>query len=450
MNIELEDASIVGKSSPDPLRFAFSHKTSAHVAGTSRPLAKEKVQNALHKAFSGSAMQNSHRCLYIHIPFCRVRCSYCNFFQYATNSSLIEQYFNVLLQEIRWKSLFSWSQSAPFQAVYIGGGTPTNLSAQQLQQLGEAIRHSFPLAPDCEITLEGRINRFGEDKFEAALEGGFNRFSFGVQSFDNHVRRAAKRLDNREAVIERIHAMSRYNAAPIVIDLLFGLPYQTLDIWQDDLQQYLESGADGVDLYQLIEMQGLPMERMVSQGKLPHPADTQMKATMFEMGVSFMARHYQRRLSVSHWASSNRERSIYNSLAKNNAEVLPLGAGAGGNVNGLQMMNHRDMDQYCQSVKQQQFPAAMALHCETEHQLYSVIKAGFDRGVLSKHALKKIGKQDVYEQLTPLFLAWQNNGLVKLDGDYLSLSLAGEFWSVNLAQNVITVLQKNQLEKRVA
>jgi len=450
MNIDLNDVSIVGVSSPDPLRFAFSRKTSAHAGGMTRPLAGDKTQSALHSALSAPTAENRDRCLYIHIPFCRVRCTYCNFFQYATNTSLIEQYFNALLEEIRWKSSFSWSQSAPFQAVYIGGGTPTDLSAQQLQQLGEAIRRYFPLAPDCEITLEGRINRFGEDKFEAALEGGFNRFSFGVQSFDSHVRRAAKRLDDREVVIKRLNTMSRYNAAPIVIDLLFGLPYQTLDIWQDDLQQYLESGADGVDLYQLIEMQGLPMERMVSQGKLPHPADTQMKATMFEMGVNFMARHHQRRLSVSHWASSNRERSIYNSLAKNNAEVLPLGAGAGGNVNGLQMMNHRDMEQYSQAVKQQQFPVAMALYSETDHQLYAVIKAGFDRGVLAKRSLAEIGKQHIFKQLTPLFLAWQNNGLVNLDGDYLSLNLAGEFWSVNLAQNVITVLQKDQLEKRVA
>ncbi len=228
-----------------------------------------------------------------------------------------------------------------------------------------------------------------DDKFESALEGGFNRFSFGVQSFETVVRRAAKRLDDKEVVLKRLEKMTSYNSAPIVIDLLYGLPMQSLAVWQSDLRLYLESGVDGVDLYQLIEMQGLPMERMVQQGKLPYPADTQMKATMFEMGVKFMAKHHQTRLSVNHWASSNRERSIYNSLAKTSAEILPLGLGAGGSVNGIQMMNVRDMDNYCAAIKSKQFPVGMAFYLSPQHQLHSVIKAGFDRGVLNKFSFEK-------------------------------------------------------------
>lgn len=197
------DELIVGKDTPDPLRFAFAAKRGAHAGGVMKPINPTLTQSVLSGALSLSG-EASGRCLYIHIPFCRVRCTYCNFFQYASSEKLIADYFQALVTEIKRKSALKWTQSYPFQAVYVGGGTPTDLNAAQLKQLGELIRQYFPLTPDCEITLEGRVNRFNESKFEAALVGGFNRFSFGVQSFDSKVRRSAKRLDDGEVVMNTL------------------------------------------------------------------------------------------------------------------------------------------------------------------------------------------------------------------------------------------------------
>ncbi|GAM57886.1 radical SAM family protein HutW [Vibrio ishigakensis] len=231
-----------------------------------------------------------------------------------------------------------------------------------------------------------------------------------------------------------------YDSAPIVIDLLYGLPHQTLDNWATDLELYLESGAHGVDLYQLIEMQNLPMGRLVEQGKLPEPANTQMKASMYQMGVDFMAKHHQRRLSVNHWSSDNRERSIYNSLAKTSAQVMPLGAGAGGNVNGVSTMQFRDMEKYIEAVNTNQFAAGMAFQSASNAALVNTIKAAFDRGVLSASSLP----QGLFESVMPLFEAWTKNGLAIVSNGYLSLTLAGQFWSVTLAQNLIQVISNNQ------
>ncbi len=445
MQIDLTNPDLVGQHSPDPLRFAFSAKKGAHAGGMAVPIAAELTQSSLQQAMA-LAGEQSGRCLYIHIPFCRVRCTYCNFFQYASSRELIDSYFQALRQEIQWKAQQVWTQAYPFQTVYVGGGTPTDLSARQLQQLGQLIRQHFPLTPDCEITLEGRINRFSDDKFEAALTGGFNRFSFGVQSFDTKVRRSAKRLNDKEDVIKRLQHFVSYNQAPIVMDLLYGLPYQDMDIWQQDLQHYLETGVDGVDLYQLIEMHNLPMGRMVEQGKLPPPADTATKASMFEMGVNFMAKHYQRRLSINHWAKGNRERSIYNSLAKTSAQVLPIGAGAGGNVNGLNMMQYRDMDQYIAAIQAEQYPVGIVLQSSANAAIHGGIKAAFDRGVLSEKELPA----GLFAQLIPLFQAWQNNGLVELTSGYLQLTLAGQFWAVTLAQNVIQTISSWQPPKKNA
>ncbi|CAM3087153.1 heme anaerobic degradation radical SAM methyltransferase ChuW/HutW [Vibrio rarus] len=438
MNLELNNTEITGKHTPDPLRFAFNKKKGPHAGGMAKPVPHEHTQSTLSTAYSAKG-EKGPRCLYIHIPFCRVRCTYCNFFQYASSSQLIDRYFDALKKELLWKASLPWTQAYPFQAVYIGGGTPTDLTAKQIQQLGKMIHDHFPLTPDCEITLEGRINRFDDQKFESALAGGINRFSFGVQSFDSKVRRSAKRLNDGDEVLQRLQHFVSYDSAPIVIDLLYGLPHQTLDVWAEDLNLYLESGAHGVDLYQLIEMQNLPMERLVKQGKLPFPANTQVKAQMYKMGVEFMAQHHQRRLSVNHWSSDNRERSIYNSLAKTCAQVLPLGAGAGGTVNGISTMQYRDMDKYIEAGSNNQFAAAMAFFSAPNAALINGIKAAFDRGVLSATALP----QGVFEQLRPLFDIWQRNGLVDVQQGYLSLTLAGQFWSVTLAQNLIWLMSNN-------
>lgn len=450
MQFDLLDEDLVGKHTPDPLRYAFSRKMGAHAGGMMKTPDKEQWQAKLIQAHTQPlAVKSSNpRCLYIHVPFCRVRCTYCNFFQYASSDALIESYVTALCEEIKWKASLAWSQAAPFQAVYFGGGTPSDLNAEQISKIVTSVRHHFNLATDCEITFEGRINGFTLDKFEAALEAGINRFSFGVQSFNTFVRKKAKRLDDKEFVLEQLDLFASYRAAPVVIDLLYGLPHQSLDIWQQDLHDYLASSATGVDLYQLIDLQGLPMAKMVEQGKLPPPADTSMKASMFEMGVHFMDQHFEKRLSVNHWSKDNRERSLYNSLAKTSAEILPLGAGAGGNVNGLQMMQPRTLEEYTDAIKNRQFPVAFLSHMSPLSPIFAVIKAGFDKGLLQSKALDDIAGKGVFSVLMPLFLEWEKRGLVTVtqtdkQGIYLSLTLAGQFWNVTLSQALIRVLQQN-------
>lgn len=439
------DSDILGENTPDPLRFGFRRKLSAHAGGGHHaPITVEQIQPLAQRVLQQTTPPFNKRCLYVHIPFCRVRCTYCSFFEYASSQRLIDDYFAALMAELKCKASQPWTQAAPFQAVYIGGGTPTDLTAAQIKQLGTMIRRYFPLATDCELTLEGRINRFNDEMFDSALEGGFNRFSFGVQSFDTQVRRQAKRLDDREVVLKRISELAAADQAPIVIDLLYGLPYQNIDVWLHDLDDFLDSGAHGVDLYQLIEMGNTPMGKMVEQGRLPQPADTITKASMFEIGVDYMAKHHLRRLSVNHWARDNRERSCYNSLAKTTAEVLPLGAGAGGNVGGYGFMQHRKLERYMDDVSQQHFPLAMMVKSSSHAVINTTIKAGFDRGVLVAKELDKQAGWPLFSYCLPLFERWQKNGFVTLEQHgshrYLNLTLAGQFWSVTLAQALIQVV----------
>ncbi|NVD08881.1 heme anaerobic degradation radical SAM methyltransferase ChuW/HutW [Vibrio sp. JPW-9-11-11] len=441
LDINSFDESVLGSNHPDPLRFAFGQKHSAHAGGMATMVPTSQHRELTRSLYDQSADTDAKRCLYIHIPFCRVRCTFCNFFQNAASRQMVDDYFDALVKEIEYKASLPWTQSGRFHAVYVGGGTPTDLSATQIEQLGKLIQSRFPLSTDCEITLEGRINRFGDEMFERALEGGFNRFSFGVQSFNTQVRRSAKRLDGRDAVLERVTSLSASQAAPIIIDLLYGLPYQTLEVFEQDLKDFLSTGAHGIDLYQLVVAGSAPMLNLVDKGKLPTPASTAQKAEMYQLGDDFMRSHHLRRLSVNHWALDNRERSQYNSLAKTYAQVLPIGCGAGGNIAGYSMMNHRTLKAYMEAMKSEQSVVAMLSKQHALEPVFAALKSGFDQGVLVQRLLPSVFGLNVFDYLEPLFAVWQAKGLVEREPHSLRLTLAGRFWAVSLAQACIQVLQ---------
>ncbi|USD67609.1 heme anaerobic degradation radical SAM methyltransferase ChuW/HutW [Vibrio sp. SCSIO 43136] len=445
------DESMTGRHTPDPLKFAFDKKSSAHAGGGMRkPIAKTDMAAQFAQMFNTQKGTGNKRVIYIHIPFCQVRCTYCNFFEYASSQKLIDEYFEVLVKEIKLRAAQPWTQVSPFHAVYIGGGTPTDLTASQIERLGKLIRQSFPLHNDCEITFEGRIHKFSDDKFAAAIEGGFNRFSFGVQSFNTKVRRAAKRLDDREVVMARLRHFAQQDVAPIVIDLLLGLPHMTAEIFAQDLEDFKQTGAHGVDLYQLIGMEGLPMHRMVEQGKLPAPMNTAEKAELFKMGEAYLASHQYRQLSACHWANDARERSLYNSYAKTSAEVLPIGAGAGGNVAGFAYMQTRDLKAYSSAIESQQVPAMMLIQQHPHAMLQGFIKASMDKGMLDLNKLAHMMSsldEHLFASCRPLLQAWQENGLVDIANNYVVATQAGRFWAVNLAQALLKCVDQGTAGK---
>ena len=445
MDISRFDESILGRLTPDPLQFAFSGKKSAHAGRGGRPILDPGQQQAMFSGLLAAEPEPGRaRCLYLHIPFCRVRCTFCSFFQYAASPTWIENYLQQLWQEMEAKAATRWAQAAPFDAVYVGGGTPTDMTAAQIGELGRRLKTLFPLREDCEITLEGRLNGFSDDKFEAALNSGFNRISFGVQSFDSKVRRAAKRLDEREQVLKRLSELTRGNEAPIILDLLFGLPFQDEACWQRDIADFLDSGAHGVDLYQLIEMQGTPMARLVEQGRQPPPAATPLKARLYAYGAQTLEAAGLRRLSSCHWARDERERSRYNALAKTSADVLPLGAGAGGSINGVALMQQRELQPYQSACDAGQWPVAMMMAPAPHFHRDGLIKAAFDKGLLDSRHWREQGQPELFAQLKPLLAIWQQRGLLTLGEEQAELTLAGRFWNVNLAQGALQALSPAQ------
>ncbi|WP_422467199.1 radical SAM protein [Endozoicomonas sp. ALC013] len=199
---------LTGISSPDPLKFAFTGKKSAHTHSGSIPVPAGQTQAMYRQLMDSPAnpqlLTDSKRLAYIHIPFCRTHCSYCGFFQNTTKKDEIARYVDYLEREIRLSAQDAWTQGGLFHGVYFGGGTPTDLTPEQIIRLGNAVCESLPLANDVEMTFEGRFHGFDNDKIAACLESGFNRFSLGAQSFNTTIRRRMSRIDSGEFLLERL------------------------------------------------------------------------------------------------------------------------------------------------------------------------------------------------------------------------------------------------------
>ena len=292
--------------------------------------------------------------LYIHIPFCKTKCLYCAFFQNGTDQAVEDAYVDSLIKDLERECHEPRLKNGLIHSVFIGGGTPTSLSAQNAERLLRAIRTCLPLAN--ELTLEGRIHDLVPEKMDVWMAEGVNRMSLGVQSFNTKVRRQVGRLDDKDTVLRRLEELQAYNQCVVIIDLIYGLPSQSMDVWRDDLECLMTSAADGADLYQLNVYDNSDLAKRIQAGALDPAATTKEQARMFAFGREYLMKRNCRRLSAAHWAKTNRERSLYNTLAKTGVTMFPFGSGAGGRVDGYSTMLYRTLDTYATAVEEKRNP----------------------------------------------------------------------------------------------
>ena len=227
----------------DPLPYAFEGKIAVHPGLGGAGVDKKDFEATLEPLLARPRMGKT--VAYIHVPFCETHCLYCGFYNKAYRSDDSRLYADALIQELRLWRGHPAQEAGPVHAVYMGGGTPTALEADDIRRILNEARAVLPLANDCEITVEGRLSNFGPDKMEACFEGGANRFSFGVQSFDTDIRRAMGRVSDRETLIRQLELVQSYDQAAVIVDLIYGFPMQTMERWQEDIATAQSRRLDG-------------------------------------------------------------------------------------------------------------------------------------------------------------------------------------------------------------
>ena len=422
----------------DPLRYAFDKKTAVHAGAGGTHLEKNQVMAAW-KSCAAKPDYSQRRTVYIHTPFCRSHCRFCGFYMFKLEPDSSQNYTHGLLQEISHAAQLPAVREQPIHAVYFGGGTPTDLNAEDLERLLLSVRKHLPLANDCEITVEGRVDNFTDAKTDACIRGGANRFSLGVQTFDTKVRRQMGRRADREEVLELLAKLCDRNQASVVIDLIYGFPDQTMDIWEADVRTFIEeTELDGCDMYQLNIFQGGPLATAIEKGKIAPAADVPTQAEMFSIGRQMAMDARLKRLSMCHWGRSTRERNRYNSFTRYGATCIPFGCGAGGRLHGHYFFQEGGLPEYYQQVEAGKKPIATAMKLPEYTPLFRELVGRMEEGAVNLVQLGKESGLDLSSIFKPLITQWSQNGLLlAYDSGWLELTEAGEFWNVTMAQAMI-------------
>ena len=428
-----------GTAAADALTEGFPRKRVVHAGVQGKIVPPAEAQDVWQRIMNTPAKQGEVQAAYIHIPFCKTKCLYCGFFQNAAQQSAEDDYVEALLEEIEAAAEAPRLKNGMIHAVFIGGGTPTSLSAENAAKVLRALRRVLPLANDYEMTLEGRIHDLVPEKMEAWFANGVNRISLGVQSFDTKVRQAQGRIETREEVLERLALLKAYGQCSVVLDLIYGLPGQTMEVWEQDLADLVASGIDGADFYQLNVYEGSDLNKRIAEGKLDPAATTKEQARMYAFAHEYMVKRGWRQLSMCHWSRSNRERSLYNALAKEGVPMFPFGSSAGGFLEGYAVMLHRVLQPYAMLVASGQKPI-MGLVRQSDIQPFANRAVSMlERGFIDLARLADMDGR--LADLRWLYTLWEEHGFVKFNGIQYELTVAGKFWEVNLAQTTVECIQ---------
>lgn len=424
----------------DPLHAGFQAKAAIHSGPGGMPLMGADAR-ARHGALE-VVPSLGKRLAYIHVPFCETRCLYCMFYQNPYRADAVTAYARRLVRELELYAAKAPKDDAPIHAVYFGGGTPTALSPTDMRLVLDALKRCLPLANDCEITLEGRIHGFTLEKMEAALAGGVNRFSLGVQTFNTGVRQSVHRIDDRDTIIQTLEKLCAYDDAAVVIDLIYGFPGQTMAVWEDDLATASSLKLDGIDCYQLNVFEKSPLARYIANGKLPAAATQTEKADFFARSVEYLTTQNWRRISNNHWGSSTRERNIYNALGKSACDCLAFGCGAGGRLNGNSFMMERKLADYNTLIDAGEKPVSFMMSPKPNWHLLRTISADMESGAINLNRIaRNFNAPDLEALAAPVLNQWCEAGMLMRRGEWLHQTVAGQYWHVTLAQLLMNWLE---------
>lgn len=280
------------------------------------------------------------RGVYVHIPFCIVRCGYCDFNAYAGMDELAPAYVDALMSEVRARA-----DGGAVATVFFGGGTPTQLSGEQLGQILRAIKDGFDVATDAEVTIEANPESVDAAKFESLREAGFNRVSIGVQSLSSHILAKLERVHSADRALEAICEASTAGFDRVNADLIYGTPGEAFAEWQDGVERILATArVDHISAYALTVEEGTPLHSWVERGQMPAP-DEDDQAEKYAWTVDRLTSDGFTRYEVSNFARAG-SWSRHNVNYWQAGNYVGLGAGAHSHSSGRRSWNLKSPQAY--------------------------------------------------------------------------------------------------------
>ena len=374
-------------------------------------------------------MQKKPTSAYVHIPFCTQICYYCDFSKVFIKNQPVDSYLEHLLQE------FHSYDIQKLRTLYIGGGTPTALSAPQLEVLLDGLTKNLDLSVLEELTIEANPGDLDEDKIVVLKNSAVNRVSLGVQTFDDKMLKKIGRSHLEKDIYENIDRLKLAGLDNISIDLIYALPGQTMDQVKDNVAKAIALDIPHMSLYSLIlENHTVFMNRM-RRGKLPLPKE-ELEAEMFDYIISKLEKAGFEHYEISNFSKPGFE-SRHNLMYWDNAEYYGIGAGASGYVDGIRYKNHGPIRHYLKAVEEGN-ASIHEEHLSLREQMEEEMFLGLRKktGVSKARFEEKFGTsfEDLYGQVVRDLC---HQGLLQVEGQQIRMTKKGLFLGDTVAERFI-------------
>ena len=374
-------------------------------------------------------MQKKPTSAYVHIPFCTQICYYCDFSKVFIKNQPVDSYLKHLLEEFRSYDI------QKLRTLYIGGGTPTALSAPQLEVLLDGLTKNLDLSALEELTIEANPGDLDADKIAVLKQSPVNRVSLGVQTFDNKMLKKIGRSHLEKDIYENIDRLKLAGFDNISIDLIYALPGQTMAQVKDNVAKAISLDIPHMSLYSLIlENHTVFMNRM-RRGKLPLPKE-ELEAEMFEYIIAELERSGFEHYEISNFSKPGFE-SRHNLMYWDNAEYYGIGAGASGYVNGVRYKNHGPIRHYLNAVEAGNARITEE-HLSQREQMEEEMFLGLRKksGVSMARFEEKFGRS--FDRLYgEIIRDLVQQGLMQIDGDRVRMTKRGLFLGDTVAERFI-------------
>ncbi|MGD7044032.1 radical SAM family heme chaperone HemW [Jeotgalibacillus proteolyticus] len=376
---------------------------------------------------------------YIHIPFCHHICHYCDFNKVFMKNQPVDLYIERLLDEIRLRKDVD---QQPLTSIFVGGGTPTALDHNQLEQLCKGISEILPFSSTIEYTFEANPGDLSLEKIQVLRKYGVNRLSFGVQSFNDELLHKIGRNHRGKDVYRSITDAQLAGFSNISIDLIYALPTQTLADFEETLDKALELDLPHYSGYSLIVEPKTVFYNLMRKGKLPLPGE-ETEAAMYELLMKKMREKGLNQYEISNFAKEGYE-SRHNLVYWNNDEYYGFGAGAHGYVKGIRYSNIAPVSKYMEAVSSRSLPTLneqkVPLHEKMEEEMFLGLRK--TNGV-SITKFSERYNEDILNRFDKAVEDAQNKGLLTIENDHLMLTHKGKFLGNEVFQSFIGIIETN-------
>lgn len=297
--------------------------------------------------------------IYIHIPFCKQKCFYCDFCSFANKNEMQEKYVEAVINEIK---NITHKEKYTVTTIYLGGGTPSILNPECIKNILQEIKSSFKILDDAEITIEINPGTVNEEKLKRYKEYGINRLSIGLQSANDKILKNIGRIHDYKQFEETFFFARKCGFKNINVDLMIGLPTQAIEDVKQTLEKIIQKNPEHISVYSLIIEEGTTIEKLINENKLQLP-DEETERIMYWTVVNELKENGYNQYEISNFSKKTYE-SKHNTNCWKQKQYIGLGTSAHSYLNKKRYSNTNNIEEYIKNIQESNISKNITIHEE--------------------------------------------------------------------------------------